>query len=113
MTRTLLAALIALAPLTARADITAFCQVLPGTNAAQCACATEKLRAQVSGSDYALYDAVATGYLSNRSTGQGWLAAWRASVKAVAAQNGIELTAFKRQLDQIGDTHRALGDTCK
>lgn len=113
MTRLLLAALIAFAPLTARADITAFCRVLPGTNANQCACATEKLRAQASASDFALYDAVATGYLRNRSTGQAWLSAWRASVKSVAAQNGIELTAFKRQLDRIGDLHRALGDSCK
>ncbi|MEC7762381.1 MAG: hypothetical protein VX874_10785 [Pseudomonadota bacterium] len=113
MTRFALAALIAFAPLTASADVTAFCKVLPGTNAAQCACATEKLRTQVSGTDFALYDAVGTGYLKNRSTGQGWLAAWRASVKTVAAQNGIELTAFKSRLDRIGDIHRAIGDTCK
>jgi hypothetical protein len=113
MTRLALAAILALAPLAARADITAFCRVLPGTSATQCACATEKLRGEVSGTDYALYDAVATGYLGNRSTGQGWLAAWRASVKSVADRNGIELAAFKRRLDRIGDIHRALGDTCK
>ncbi|MAM60683.1 hypothetical protein [Maritimibacter sp. UBA3975] len=113
MKRIALATVLTLAPLAAQADITAFCRVLPGTEPAQCACATEKLRAQVSGSEVALYDAVTKGYLANRATGQGWLKAWRAAVAAVAQQNGMPLEALKASLDQTGAVHRALGDTCK
>lgn len=113
MTRMTLTALFALVPLAATADITGFCRALPGTDAAQCSCATEKLRSQMAGSEVALYDAVTSGYLQNRAAGQGWLKAWRASVDAVANRNGLTSDALKARLKVVGDTHRALGDTCK
>lgn len=53
-----------------------------------CSCAASKLKSEISEKDYALYEAIGTSYLANKTKGMSMEGAWDAAVKAEASKLG-------------------------
>lgn len=111
MTR-ILAALLAVAPLAARADATGMCLDMSATTEAQCACATDALGAEIGADDLALYDTVGTIYRAAKAQGAGMVAAWDGAIAEVAAAQGLGTRALLTRMNAAGKAHRAAIDAC-
>lgn len=78
-----------------------------------CACATSKLKSEVSDEDYALYQAIGAAYISNQSQGMAMGDAWDAAVKAEAGKRGSTFTKILSKTNSIGNAHRKAIASCE
>lgn len=114
MTRLLpAAALLALSPLAAAAQDAVDGMCRETASAEVCACATEALRNEASGEDYALYQDVAAAYLSRMQAGEGRIAAWDGATAAAASARGTTPASLQAQLNAIGRAHRSAIAACR
>ncbi|WP_424929917.1 hypothetical protein [Amaricoccus tamworthensis] len=78
---------------------------------AVCACASERLLAEVGDEDYGLYEAIGATYMTRMAAGEGRSEAWTAASQEVAAARGIEGSTISRTND-IGRAHRDAIKAC-
>lgn len=78
---------------------------------AACACASERLLAEVGDEDYGLYEAIGAAHLTRMAAGEGRSEAWTAASQEVAAARGIAGSTISRT-NVIGRAHRDAIKAC-
>ena len=78
-----------------------------------CACAANKLKSDVGGDDYALYETIGAAYIANKTRGMGLGDAWDAAVKAEAGKRNSTFTKTLSKTNAIGNTHRKAIKSCE
>ncbi len=78
---------------------------------AACACASERLLAEIGDEDYGLYEAIGAAYLMRMAAGEGRSEAWTAASQEIAAERGIAGSTISRTND-IGRAHRDAIKAC-
>lgn len=85
--------------------------LVAGVAEAVCLCSTDKLAAELPNDEVRLYNLTASGVLSRRDV-PSKDARWNASMREVAAAEGLDLLPFSDRIIQIGARHRAIAVDC-
>ena len=78
-----------------------------------CACAANKLKAEVGETDYGLYETIGAAYIANKSKGMAMGDAWDAAVKAEAGKRSSTFSKTLSKTNSIGTAHRSAIKSCE
>ncbi|WP_424931098.1 hypothetical protein [Amaricoccus macauensis] len=68
-----------------------------------CTCATERLQAELSPDDFALYDRIGTDYMNRKESGESMTEAWDAAVAGAGSRISVTNTFGRAHRDAINE----------
>lgn len=78
----------------------------------QCDCMVGTLRAEFSGADLALYEALAARYLAALDAGKARADAWKQAVQQEASARGEDHATFSARADTLAERHAEIDTRC-